>query len=180
MKQARKPRATLVWNYDSLTHLLTRVKCRATSVAKKWGHHLTSLGIYCHYPQRFIKESTNSVVFGLFRFSTAWGKTQVSEIFKKVRAWIMRMVGGSWWIISRKIAQNELHKRSLKISGFAAAGGGALRLGLVHQVLQWGSQERALFEVIVFQERSAGGEKVYSRKCHAVRFLRPALTHKVE
>ena len=36
-KQARKPRATLVWNYDSLTDLLTRVKCRATSVAKnKW------------------------------------------------------------------------------------------------------------------------------------------------
>ena len=38
-KQARKPRATLVWNYDLLTHLLTylltRVKCRATSVAKK-------------------------------------------------------------------------------------------------------------------------------------------------
>ena len=38
-KQARKPRATLVWNYDSLTHwltdLLTRVECRATSVAKK-------------------------------------------------------------------------------------------------------------------------------------------------
>ena len=37
-QQARKPRATLVWNYDSLTHwltdLLTRVKCRATSVAK--------------------------------------------------------------------------------------------------------------------------------------------------
>ena len=37
-KQARKPRATLVWNYDSLTdlltYLLTRVKCRATSVAK--------------------------------------------------------------------------------------------------------------------------------------------------
>jgi len=38
LKQARKPRATLVWNYDWLTHwltdLLTRVKCRATSVAK--------------------------------------------------------------------------------------------------------------------------------------------------
>ena len=38
-EQARKPRATLVWNYDWLTHwltdLLTRVKCRATSVAKK-------------------------------------------------------------------------------------------------------------------------------------------------
>ena len=40
IKQARKPRATLVWNSahlitDWLTLILARVKCRATSVAKK-------------------------------------------------------------------------------------------------------------------------------------------------
>ena len=34
-KQARKLQATLVRNYHRLTHLLTGVKCRATSVAKK-------------------------------------------------------------------------------------------------------------------------------------------------
>ena len=33
-KQARKLQATLVWNYDPATDLLTGVKCRATSVAK--------------------------------------------------------------------------------------------------------------------------------------------------
>ena len=33
-KQARKLQATLVQNYEPLTHLLTGVKCRATSVAK--------------------------------------------------------------------------------------------------------------------------------------------------
>ena len=35
LKQARKLLATLVRNYESLTHSLTGVKCRATSVAKK-------------------------------------------------------------------------------------------------------------------------------------------------
>ena len=35
-KQARKLLATLVWNYDPATDSLTGVKCRATSVAKKW------------------------------------------------------------------------------------------------------------------------------------------------
>ena len=34
-KQARKLQATLVRNYDPPTDLLTGVKCRATSVAKK-------------------------------------------------------------------------------------------------------------------------------------------------
>ena len=34
-KQARKLQATLVRNYDLLARLLTGVKCRATSVAKK-------------------------------------------------------------------------------------------------------------------------------------------------
>ena len=34
-KQARKLQATLVRNYDLLAYLLTGVKCRATSVAKK-------------------------------------------------------------------------------------------------------------------------------------------------
>ena len=33
-KQACKLQATLVRNYESLTHLLTGVRCRATSVAK--------------------------------------------------------------------------------------------------------------------------------------------------
>ena len=35
-KQARKLQATLVRNYDWLTYLLTGVRCRATSVAKKF------------------------------------------------------------------------------------------------------------------------------------------------
>ena len=37
-KQARKLQATLVRNYDLLTGLLTGVRCRATSVAKKHPH----------------------------------------------------------------------------------------------------------------------------------------------
>ena len=35
-KQARKLQATLVRNYDPANHLLTGVRCRATSVAKNW------------------------------------------------------------------------------------------------------------------------------------------------
>ena len=49
IKQARKLQATLVQNYDPLTHLLTGVKCRATSVAK-------NMRFYCKTSFAFFNE----------------------------------------------------------------------------------------------------------------------------
>ena len=44
MKQARKLQATLVRNYDPATDSLTEVRCRATSVAKKFSPPSRKLG----------------------------------------------------------------------------------------------------------------------------------------
>ena len=76
-QQARKLQATLVRNYDPLTHRLTGVRCRATSVAKNekaLGHSFQKIiALHCQscLPNKLIRRNQNYFVWSIFNTSAA-------------------------------------------------------------------------------------------------------------
>ena len=116
MKQARKLQATLVQNYHRPSHLLTGVKCRATSVAKNYRVEKQVLVDFCLFVFFFLfslclfvfksfclfvaELSSNWMILNDMRAGPGWICTSSTILHFNSNCWQMPMI----W--NPKISQN--------------------------------------------------------------------------